>query len=195
MATYDYKELLEQTYPRQPNRQQKLNTRYARTLSEFSNQVDLTQQFPLEEGLVVLAEARSTSGISLATYPANEYRFAINNFVIDIDAAYGNISITNQALNNTLTNTITGIKCLYNHIEFLSKLMDYETMHFDVYTKGQFRISVELTQLLIEIINKINQGGFFPNSSYSNAGLETQITQEPPNNTSKLIFNDLLYTV
>jgi len=191
MATYDYQQLLDQTYSDRLKHREFPRSRYEQTLADFPNQVDLSGQIPVS-GLIVLAEARSTSGIPLDTQPANEYRFAINNFAVEIDIMFGgNISITNPALGDK--NGINHIKCLENHIEFLEKLIDYETMHFDVYTKGRFRLSHELMTLLVELINNITAGQKYSYINYCDAGLKTRIEQEPVNSTQQIIFNGWIY--
>jgi hypothetical protein len=192
MATYDYQQLLDQTCPQLVKYKEFAKTRYEQTLADYPNQVDLSGPIPAT-GLIVLAEARSTSGIPLDTQPANEYRLAINNFAIEIDITLdGNISITNPALGDK--NGINQIKCLENHIEFLEKLTDYETMHFDVYTRGRFRLSNELMTLLVELINNITAGQKYSYINYCDAGLKTQLGQEPPNSTQQIIFNGWVYT-
>ena len=190
MATYDYQQLLSQTYPQRVKHKEFVKSRYEQTLSDLPNQIDLSGPVP-GGGLIVLAEARSTAGIPLTEQPANEYRFAINNFAIEINAIDGMISIGNPALGDK--NGINLIKCLENHIEFLEKLIDYETMHFDVYTKGRFRLSNELMTLLVELINNMTAGQRYPYINYCNAGLKTQIEQEPTNSTQQIIFNGWIY--
>ena len=191
MATYDYQQLLDQTYPNRIRHKEFVRTRYEQTLADFPNQIDLLEPIP-ESGLVVLAEALSTAGILLGEQSANEYRFAINNFAVEIDIMLGGyISITNPALGDK--NGITKINCLENHIEFLEKLIDYETMHFDVYTKGRFRLSNELMTLLVELINNITAGKRYPYINYGVAGLTTQIEQAPPNSEQQIIFNGWIY--
>lgn len=191
MATYDYQEILDQTYPHRVRHRTHVKTRYEQTLADFPNKIELGQQIP-ESGQVILAESRSTAGIQLKTQPANEYRFAINNFAIEIDADHGKISISNPEFGDT--NNINNIKCIYNHIEFLEKLIDYETMHYDVYTKGRFRLSNELMTLLIELMNNITNGQKYEYTNYSKADLNTHITQEPPNIIQNLVYNGWLYT-
>jgi hypothetical protein len=190
MATYDYQSLLNQTYPNCVRHREYTKTIYEQTLSDFPNQLDLTQPIP-DAGLVVLAESRSTAGIPLETQPANEYRFAINNFAIEICATTNTISIFNPQFGDK--NSINNIST-YNHIEFQKKIIDYENMHFDVYTKGQFRLSNELSTLLIKLINNITNGKKYQNINYSNAGLNTQITQEPANSVKTLVFDGWVYT-
>ena len=191
MATYDYQQLLDQTFPTRVVNRQYVKTRYEQTLADFPNEIDLEQ--PLQEsGLVILAEAHGTAGTDLNQQPANLYRFALNNWHIEIDIINNRITISNPQFGKT--NTITNIKCIYNHIEFLAKLIDYENMHFDVYTKGRFRLSVELARLLFELMTNIRNGSKYEYSSYNTAGLTTQITQEPVNTAATIIFNGWVYT-
>ena len=75
----------------------------------------------------------------------------------------------------------------------MEKLIDYETMHFDVYTKGRFRLSNELMTLFVELINNMTAGKRYPYINYSVAGLTTQIEQEPTNSTQQIIFNGWIY--
>lgn len=191
MATYDYQQLLDNTYPDRVRYRAHIKTRYEQTLADFPNNIDLTEPVP-ESGVVVLAESRSTAGIPLDTQPASEYRFAINNFAVEIDVDHEKISISNPQFGDT--NNINNIKYIYNHIEFLEKLIDYETIHFDVYTKGRFRLTNELMTLLIELTNNITSGRQYQYVNYSNADLNTRITQEPPNSTPTILFNGWLYT-
>jgi len=190
MATYDYQQLLDQTYPHRIRHREFVRTRYEQTLADFPNHIDL--QEPIQEpGLMVLAEANTAAGTLLSEQPANEYRFAINNFAVEIDASNGIISISNPALGDA--NRINRITCICNHIEFVEKLIDYETMHFDVYTKGRFRLSNQLMTLLVELINNITAGQRYAQINYNNAGLETQLEQEPPNSAQQILFNGWVY--
>jgi hypothetical protein len=191
MATYDYQHLLDQTFPTRVSHRQHIKTRYAQTLSDFPNNIDFLQPVP-ENGLVVLAESRSTAGHDLKTQPAHEYRFAFNNWQIEIDTDNGTIKFINP--DHFKNNSIKNIKCLYNHIEFLSKLSDYETMHYDVYTKGRFRLSSELSQLICELIRNIQTGIKYEDVSYATTGLTTKITQEPVNTNTAIVFNGWVYT-
>lgn len=190
MATYDYQHLLDQTYPTRVVNRQYVKTRYKQTLEDFPNEIDLEQPLP-ETGLVILAEAHSTAGTNLNQHPANQYRFALNNWHIEIDISNNRFTISNPQYGNT--NSLTNIKCIYNHIEFLEKLTDYENMHFDVYTKGRFRLSVELARLLFELMTNITNGVKYEYVSYNTSGLTTQITQEPVNTEPTIIFNGWLY--
>jgi hypothetical protein len=190
MATYDYQHLLDQTYPTRVVNRQYIKTRYEQTLSDFPNEVDLGQSFQ-ENGLIILAEALSTAGTNLTQEPATQYRFALNNWHIEIDINNNRITVNNPQYGKS--NSITNIKCIYNHIEFLEKLSDYENMHFDVYTKGRFRLSLELTRLLFELITNITNGAKYEYVSYNTSGLTTQITQEPVNTEPSIIFNGWLY--
>lgn len=166
-------------------------TRYEETMSDYPNEYDF-QQPVHETGLVVLAEARS--GCKLTQGPAHNYRFALNNWQVELDLDNEMLVVNNPDYGKH--NIITDIRCLEYHVEYLSELSSYVNHHMDTYTKGRFRLSAELMNLITEVIKNIQNGIKYDRVKYSKSGLSTQISQEflePKNYVEYLVFNGWMY--
>jgi hypothetical protein len=168
-----------------------VKTRYEETMSDFPNEVDFLKPVS-ETGLVVLAEARS--GCKPTQGPAHNYRFALNNWQIELDRDNERIIVNNPEYGKQ--NIITDIQFLEYHVEYLTTLSEYLNMHMDTYTKGRFRLSTELANLIFEVITNVQNGIIYDRVKYSAARLTTQIGQtflEPKNKTEYVIFGGWMY--
>jgi len=175
----------------QPNKYY-VPTRYEETISDYPNEVDFQQPIP-ETGLIVLAESRS--GCKPTQGPAHNYRFALNSWQIELDRDNERIIVNNPEYGKQ--NIITDIQFLEYHVEYLTTLSEYQNMHMDTYTKGRFRLSAELANLIFEVITNIQNGIKYDRVKYSAAKLTTQINQEfiiePKNKTEFIIFGGWMY--
>ena len=197
MATYDYQEILDQTFPQRTEHKKWALTQYEKILRDFPNEIyiPLTHEKHnhLQEGISVLAEALSTAYTDLNLQHANEYRFAINTWQVNITTSSGEIEICNPVLGKK--SVIREPNCVYNNIEFITKLSAYENMHFDLYTKGRFRLSAELTELLFDMISALQNGIKYAGPVCAESGITQNTTQDKLATTPAILFNGSLYTL
>jgi len=203
MATYDYQEILDQTFPQRTEHKKWALTQYEKILRDFPNEIyiPLTHETQetleihrgLQEGISVLAEALSTAYTDLNTQHANEYRFAINTWQVNITTSSGEIEIGNPVQGKK--SVIRAPGCVYNNIEFITKLSAYENMHFDLYTKGRFKLSAELTRLLFDMISALQNGIKYTGHVRTESDVTQNIVQDKLSATPAILFNGSLYTL